>query len=161
MHGILKVVRGTLSISHYDKIPQLSLSQQRLIPSTLRNRLDLIERGIFVPVSTISTDATVTSTSSPIILSPYDGNYHKLCNESDDPAAFVDILSPPYNHKGFELSMDGDSVVRECEYFKEVTFHSNNAEEDDHTIIKWLKMIHAPPDFTCDSEPYLGPTIEP
>jgi len=160
MHGILKVVHGALSISCYDKIPHLNLNQQRLIPSTLQNRLDLIERGFFVPVSSNFTDSIVTATSSPKILSPVKENFHKICNESDEPAAFVDILSPPYNHKGFELSMEGDSVVRECEYFKEVTFNSNNTEEDDPTI-KWLKMINTPSDFTCDSEPYLGPTIEP
>ena len=160
MHGILKVVHGTLSMSCYDKIPQLSLSQQKLIPSTLQNRTDLIERGVFVPVSSIFSDSIVTSTSSPKILSPDNGNFHKICNKSDNPAAFVDILAPPYNHKGFELSMDGDSVVRECEYFKEVTFHSNNTAEDDPHI-KWLKMINTPSDFTCDSESYLGPTIEP
>ena len=159
MHGILKVVHGTLSMSCYDKISQLSVSQQRLIPSSLRNRLDLIERGYFVPVRSIFSDSTLTSTSSPTVLSPDNGNFHQICNESDDPAAFVDILSPPYNHKGLELSMDGDSVVRECEYFEEVNFHSKDAEEDDLTI-KWLKMIQTPSDFTCDSEPYLGPTIE-
>ena len=158
MHGILKVVHGTLSVSCYDKIPQLISSQKRLIPSALRKRLDLIEQGIFVPVSSISSDSTVTSTSSPTILSPDSGNFHKIYNENDEPAAFIDILSPPYNHKGIELA--GDSVVRECEYFKEVTFQSNDKEEDDQTI-QWLKMIHTPSDFTCESETYQGPTIEP
>jgi len=160
MHGILKVIHGTLSMSCYDKIPQLSLSQQRVIPSALRNRLDLIDRGFFVPVSTVFSGSSVTSTSSPTVLCPDNGNFHTICNESEDTAAFIDILSPPYNHKGFELSMEGDSVVRECEYFKEITFQSDPAEEIDQTI-KWLKMIPTPSDFTCDSERYLGPTIEP
>ena len=158
MHGILKVVQGTLTMSCYDKISRLSISE-RLIPSTLKSRADLIERGFVVPVRSIFSGAAVTPSSNPMVLSPLIGNFHEICNESDEPAAFVDILSPPYNHKGLELSEDGDAVVRECEYYKEVTFHSNDAEEDDKSI-KWLKLIHTPSEFSCDIETYQGPKIE-
>ena len=147
-------------MSCYDKICHLTPSQQRLIPTALKSRLDLIERGFIVPVKSIISGSNITPASNPVVLSPDSGNIHEIYNESDEPAAFVDILSPPYNHKGIEHSMHGDSVVRECEYFKKVTFPSGDAEEVDQTV-KWLKMIHTPSDFSCDSETYQGPIIEP
>ena len=159
MHGILKVVHGSLKVSSYDKISKLDTTQQKNIPGALRNRLELIERGYVVPVKHILPNASMSASSPPLLLRPNADNYHQIYNSSDEPAAFVDILSPPYNHKGSELAMEGDTEVRECEYFKQITFPSNVDEVLDKSIV-WLQVIPTPTDFNCDSEPYQGPRMQ-
>ena len=162
MHGLLKVVHGTLKISSFDKIPNFNVNDQNRIPIALQTRIDLIEKGYIVPVTQSSTsNSSITPNTAPLILGPTTDNFHRIYNSSEQPAAFIDILSPPYNHRGLELASEGDSVVRECEYFKEITFtstHEDNAAEND---IKWLQMIQTPTDFNCDTEPYQGPEIQP
>ena len=155
---MIKVVHGSLMLSCYDKLPLFSISpQNELIPKALMNRLDLIERGCVVPVKPRVSNTIITPSSPPNFLNPDTFNLHKIYNPNDEPAAFIDILSPPYNHKGFELSQEGDAEARECEYFKEITFPSGQHTNGN---IQWLQMIQTPADFTCDSEQYQGPDIQ-
>ena len=158
MHGILKIVHGTLNLSCYNKIPPPDMNQHH-IPDALKRRIDLIERGYVVPTQPMLSNVSMSSTSYPLILSPEKDNYHEICNYSNQPAAFLDILSPPYNH-GEELDLDGagDLEKRECQYFKEIHFQ---LETETEKKIAWLQMIQTPSDFHCDTEPYRGPTIDP
>merc|ERR1712156_1088048 len=123
MHGILKVVHGTLKISSFDKLPHFDINDQSNIPNSLQSRFDQIEKGFIIPATESSTlNSSITPHTPPLILGPTTDNFHRIYNSSDQPAAFVDILSPPYNHRGMELAEEGDCQVRECEYFKEINF---------------------------------------
>ena len=157
MHGILKVVHGSFTVSCYNKVPHFDANQHQHIPEALRNRTGLLERGFVVPVVPMMSKSIMNTSSSPLILSPDKDNYHELYNTSDQPAAFVDILSPPYNHKGSELATAGDLEARECEYFKVVNFPDIPANHEVDKSIAWLQMIQPPTDYNCDTEPYLGP----
>ena len=156
MYGILKVIHGTLTVACYNKIPHVDLTKHQPIPEALRNHPSLIERGHVVPVLPIAPKSSMNASSSPLIVSPDKDNYHELYNGSDQPVAFVDILSPPYNHRGCELEPEGDSEVRECEYFKVVRLPSSDGGDKN---ITWLQRIKPPVDYHCDTEPYLGPNI--
>ena len=161
MHGILKVVHGTLKVSSFDRIPHFDVNDQTHIPKSLQSRLDLIEKGFIVPVTESNTsNASITPQMPPLILGPTTDNFHRIYNASDQPAAFVDILSPPYNHRGLELAKEGDSQVRECEYFKEIIFTTASENHLASNNLKWLQMIQTPADFNCDTEPYQGPQIQ-
>ena len=112
MHGILKVVHGTLKISSFDKLPNFDVSDQSKIPNSLQSRFDLIEKGFIIPATESSTlNSSITTHTAPLILGPTTDNFHRIYNSSDQPAAFVDILSPPYNHRGLELAEEGDCQV--------------------------------------------------
>ena len=161
MHGILKVVHGTLKVSSFDRIPHFDVNDHTHIPKSLQSRLDLIEKGFIVPVTESNTsNSTITPQMPPLILGPTTDNFHRIYNASDQPAAFVDILSPPYNHRGLELAKEGDSQVRECEYFKEINFTATSENHLASNNLKWLQMIQTPADFNCDTEPYQGPHIQ-
>jgi len=161
MHGILKVVHGTLKISSFDKLPNFDLSDQSKIPNSLQSRFDLIEKGFIIPATESSTlNSSITTLTAPLILGPTTDNFHRIYNSSDQPAAFVDILSPPYNHRGLELAEEGDCQVRECEYFKEINLTATGEQHSVSNSIKWLQMIQTPPDFNCDTEPYQGPQFQ-
>merc|ERR1719436_1347682 len=71
MHGMIKVVHGSLMLSCYDKLPLFSISpQNELIPKALMNRLDLIERGCVVPVKPRVSNTIITPSSTPNFLNP-------------------------------------------------------------------------------------------
>lgn len=75
------------------------------------------------------------------MLCPVEGNIHEV-DTIDGPAAFVDILAPPY-----KSDIPGIGK-RYCRYFKEV-----NKSKD---IIK-LGIISDPIDYWSDIAPYTGP----
>ena len=110
-----------------------------------------------MPTFPILSNASMNANSCALILSPDRANYHEILNVSDQPAAFLDILSPPYNHvEEPELIATGDLEKRECRFFK--TINLPTPPEMDKKIT-WLKMIQAPSDYYCDTEPYRGPII--
>ena len=161
MNGILKVVHGSLNVTAYDKIVDFDVKrEQNNIPKRLREtRMDWINRGFIIPVKHVFSNTPLSPSSNPLILNPESGNYHKIYNPGDEPAAFLDILSPPYNHKGSELALEGDSEPRECEYYKELRLPLEDHDGGDKNIC-WLQMIPTPADFICDSERYQGPALE-
>jgi len=82
----------------------------------------------------------VGETDDPCVLCPVEGNIHQV-DTIDGPAAFVDILAPPYKTDIPEVGN------RCCRYFKEV-----NISKD----IK-LAIISNPRDYWSDTAPYTGP----
>lgn len=78
----------------------------------------------------------------------------------EGPAAFLDILAPPYNPD------DG----RDCHYYKllqtvaerETDVKSNEeqqGEEKEKEEESWLLEVPQPEDFWCGGEPYPGPAV--
>lgn len=79
------------------------------------------------------------------LLSPDERNLHQI-TAINGPAAFVDILSPPYNGRD-----------RECHYYSIV---ATVFDQQLNKNITWLlENIEPPDDFWCDSSPYNGPKI--
>ena len=104
-------------------------------------------------------------------------NFHEILTVGDKPAAFFDILAPPYHTETEE------DEIRECYFFSELNVGSNNNNIHSDSPIMWLRRIKCPNDYVshtnllyfteylvldfhftflfqdCDSEPYLGPAI--
>lgn len=74
---------------------------------------------------------------------PIEGNIHQV-DIVDGPAAFIDILAPPYR-------TDIPNVgKRYCRYFKEVNVSGN---------IK-LVVVPDPKDYWSDTATYMGPPLK-
>lgn len=74
------------------------------------------------------------------MLCPVEGNIHQV-DTIDGPAAFVDILAPPYKTDIPEVGN------RCCRYFKEVNISKDTK----------LAIISNPRDYWSDTAPYTGP----
>ncbi|XP_037547486.1 2-aminoethanethiol dioxygenase [Nematolebias whitei] len=95
--------------------------------------------------------------SGPCLLTPARDNLHQI-DAVDGPAAFLDILAPPYNPD------DG----RDCHYYKVLQrvaaegtgTASNQEEQKEKENEAWLLEIPQPEDFWCGGEPYAGPAVD-
>lgn len=161
MTGIIKVVIGQLSISCFNKISDLSFIESEMhkkvlmsngISSSLKT---LVNGGTIIPSQCTQQNKTISSLSSPLVLMPNIDNYHEISNNSGQPAAFVDILAPPYNENGIELSKYGDSETRNCDFYEEIDMSSTI-----NTDLVWLQNITDSVHYNCTIEPYLGPKID-
>lgn len=105
--------------------------------------------------------AEYSENSGPCLLTPVQDNLHQI-DAMDGPAAFLDILAPPYDPD------DG----RDCHYYKvlqpaaqgEGTDGKSNEqqqveEKEKDEEVKWLLEVPQPEDFWCVGEPYPGPTV--
>ena len=70
MHGILKVVHGTVEVAFYNRV---EIDTPSDLPEPLRNRPDLLERDIVVPTSN-PVKVTVGTNSDPLLLYPNKGS---------------------------------------------------------------------------------------
>lgn len=127
MHGIIKIVSGSVKIQSYTRI---NPGDSEIL---VKNET----------VQEISARDVVTS-----ILTPDDCNYHEI-TAIDEPAAFFDILSPPYDQYD---SQDRNENKRQCH------FYSKSVIDNEKQILK-LQMIPAPAHYICDSVHYQVPDI--
>lgn len=109
--------------------------------------------------SVLRSVAEYSENSGPCLLTPVRDNLHQI-DAVEGPAAFLDILAPPYNPD------DG----RDCHYYKVLqtaaeggTDGKSNEEEQGEDKDKeeeaWLLEIPQPEDFWCGGEPYPGPAV--
>ena len=93
----------------------------------------------------------VTKNDPACILTPWDKNLHEIsCIEG--PAAFLDILSPPYH---VDVYGQGE---RPCTYFR--TISSNPTAEAERKSDKvQLVVTDTPPEFYSRSLKYMGPRL--
>ena len=142
MHGILKVMYGQIRIrsySHVDRngqnppaVPKFAgISSQ---PST----------ESLTPTE-LASEGVHDSESGAILLTPEIGNIHAI-EAVDGPAAFLDVLSPPY-----------DPPDRDCQYYHELPV--NDGASAQSRDIRWLLHIPQPSEFHCELENYPGPNI--
>ena len=117
----------------------------------------------------VSSVTSVTPDSCPCLLSPSESNIHKI-ESVGGPAAFLDILAPPYNIDP-DPYMD-DQEERDCHYFRvlsEPVAEVGNLFAIDQNLLNvmiqdspghhWLMMCDPPASFYCDTEQYSGPSI--
>lgn len=92
------------------------------------------------------------SNSSACVLAPSEKNLHEIsCVEG--PAAFLDILSPPYDVDEFGRG------PRPCTFFKAVK-SKFSAESVDVIEEVQLSVVESPPNFYSSSLEYIGPPLE-
>lgn len=146
MHGMLKVLYGTVRISGFDKMepqPAAAGHDGSLLRAVLRST------------------GEYSDSSPPCLLSPHRDNLHQI-SAVDGPAAFLDILAPPYDPD------DG----RDCHYYKllpptqapspaspEQTAAGGAEASGVDPREVWLLEIPQPDDFWCGGEPYPGPMV--
>lgn len=118
MCGILKVISGKLKVHCYTRI-QTDAEDEIIVRAEEPKILDELSEA-----SIITNDC----------------NFHEL-TALDGPAAFFDILSPPYSDMH-----DSTDEARHCSFFKKVMVDNSNK----NAIIK-LVSIPCPEHYYCDS----------
>lgn len=137
MYGILKVISGTVSIQSYSVVPR-----DRLSP-----RVSSETKCVYAEKLP---EVTVNQSDSSCTLTPNERNLHEI-RSVDGPAAFLDILAPPYESE----KSDANLTDRSCHYFVEKPWTNGDCDEN----IKRLCVIPSPPEFWSDSAPYNGPEL--
>lgn len=150
MHGIIKCLKGTLKITSFTK----KEDQRGTVPDRIKRSPHFVEKirygELFQAEQGEMTHLTAESNSC--VLGPHKSNIHRV-ESVGGPAAFLDILAPPYNID--PPSYAEDKQERDCHYFRELS--ESNPENPN---IKWLIMSDPPASFFCDTEPYMGPRIK-
>lgn len=127
MYGFLKCIAGRIKIQSYTRI----------------NFGDSSE--IFV---TKDEPKILDSKSAVSFLDENKSNYHEITALEGSPAAFFDILSPPYSD-----FKDDETSSRHCHFYRKLMVE-NNLEE---MVIK-LERIECPETYYCDSVAFDSPS---
>jgi cysteamine dioxygenase len=144
MYGILKVIAGTLKIQSYTlvsnntDIDSSSHGGKRLFPYARKKSQTLC--AMKMP------EVIVSENNVACFLTPTERNLHEIYSIGAS-AAFLDILSPPYDSSEF-----GE---RSCHYFKEL----NNETPGPVTNKARLIRIPSPAEYWNDVAVYEGPAI--
>ncbi|KOB77898.1 putative 2-aminoethanethiol dioxygenase [Operophtera brumata] len=147
MHGMLKVISGEVNIRSYSEYPLNEAISEIDFATRARFEAARIARGIHKKrrlFAKISSDRICKANSSCCVLTPTISNFHEI-EALDEPAAFFDILSPPYD------SLIEDIGPRKCGYYFVCNEISTNVVE--------LEEMEVPKCFYCDQQPYLGPVL--
>lgn len=88
------------------------------------------------------------------VLTPHDHNLHEIsCMKG--PAAFLDILSPPY-----DVDADGrERSLRPCTFFRQIGEEKTNDGPEDTPVKVRLMAGYQPPVFYSTNLKYLGPPL--
>lgn len=122
MRGLLKVLSGRLKIQSFSRLPGTS---DILVTQEEPQILDKFSK------------------TSTLDESMY--NYHEISAFDDEPAAFFDVLSPPYSST--------DEGSRHCHFYKKLFMVDSTSEKK---IIK-LERIECPDHYYCDNVLYDKP----
>ncbi|XP_049646579.1 2-aminoethanethiol dioxygenase [Suncus etruscus] len=164
MHGMLKVLYGTVRISCLDVLdgdregrpqprePRAPPPEQAFEPPLRPQERQALRAGV------LRSRAEYTAASGPCVLTPQQDNLHQI-DAVDGPAAFLDILAPPY---------DPDEG-RDCHYYRvlEAAARPQGAPADPQGSSGslprdvWLLETPQAEDFWCEGEPYPGPKVSP
>ncbi|KAG8230779.1 hypothetical protein J437_LFUL011342 [Ladona fulva] len=158
MNGILKVILGSVRVQSYTILPD---DLQDRIPDCIKKGVGESGEKIFsrslkkqtIVIAEKLQEAVISSNSGACVLSPSEKNLHDI-RSVDGPAAFLDVLAPPYN------SDNPNDEARECHYYTEapkITSVSEEAKGDGNQV--WLLQIPSPSEFKCDTATYRGPVI--
>ncbi|XP_062859548.1 2-aminoethanethiol (cysteamine) dioxygenase a [Trichomycterus rosablanca] len=136
MNGMLKVLYGKVRIRCFDK-SEPGPDSQAPVP----------EEKESVRLAVLRACGEFTEHSAPCVLSPHRDNLHQI-DALDGPAAFLDILAPPY---------DPDHG-RDCHYYRVLRTDTQNGDDTKKETV-WLLEIPQPEEFWCGGEPYRGPRV--
>ncbi|XP_062489988.1 2-aminoethanethiol dioxygenase [Pezoporus occidentalis] len=139
MNGMLKVLYGTLRIACLDTLPPAAAA-----PPPPAAAAGPCHRALY------RSRQHYTPASPPCLLSPHTDNLHQI-DAVDGPAAFLDILAPPYDPQH----------GRDCHYYRllEGPLPQAGAEPPGLPREVWLMETPQASDFWCGGEPYPGPRV--
>lgn len=149
MDGLVKVIYGSIDVRSFSRVDDGTVRDQ-----LARVREELGEEDDDVVVAReLSRGLTVDTSSDVVALSADEGNFHEI-RATDGPAAFLDILAPPY---------DGP---RGCSYYRaEALRRPADGEEGPspapESDLVCLIKIPLPDDYWSDSQTYEGPAVDP
>lgn len=126
MCGVLKVISGKLKIESYTRIPSNKPGE------------------IIVKAENVK---IINESSEAAVLGPDCGNYHELTALDGRPAAFYDILSPPYSEQN-----DTSEDARHCSFYRKIMVDNSGS----NPILRLIK-IACPDHYFCDSYSYEQP----
>lgn len=145
MYGLIKVIMGKVKITSYSlNTPKILEVEKRTSRNEPLSNMPYSATNVLT-AELVSTEIVDTN-SLPCVLEPNHKNLHKI-ESVDGPAAFLDILAPPY----MTLMSDGSS--RLCSYYATLSQIA--------TDIFRLHQIGSPSSYWCDMFPYTGPHINP
>lgn len=143
-HGLLRVLSGTARIQSY------TLEHPLLNTPHI---LSVIEES----------PTEYSSKSGCSVLTPTTRNVHEITATGNSPAAFFDILSPPYES---QISLHGP---KKCSFYRKIPFKPSNDLEnltshsadddasDKSKQIAYLQQIRVPNHYYCDNIYYNPP----
>ncbi|KAM4871811.1 2-aminoethanethiol dioxygenase-like [Thomomys bottae] len=147
MHGLLRVLYGTVRVCCLDKL-EPGGAWGPGAPGNLE--------GAPPRPGVLRSTAEYTEASAPCVLSPSRDNLHQILAVRG-PAAFLDILAPPYD----------PTQGRECRYYRvleRLPLGAAEAQEGsthDPPQAVWLQETPRADDFWGEEEPYPGPKVLP
>lgn len=149
MNGMLKVLYGKIRIRCFDKLdgpPEPESDPEPEVPGSVLAGAGSETAQKFL--AALRSSGEFTQQSAPCVLSPRMDNLHQI-DALDGPAAFLDILAPPYDPD------DG----RDCHYYRVLRTASKNGDDEKDEETAWLLEIPQPEEFWCGGEPYPGPKV--
>uniref|UniRef100_A0A1E1W058 2-aminoethanethiol dioxygenase n=1 Tax=Pectinophora gossypiella TaxID=13191 RepID=A0A1E1W058_PECGO len=147
MHGLLKVISGAVKIRSFSESPVKGPKGVTDFVTRAKQEAARLAQGVHKRrrlFAEISNNKVCSAESQTCVLTPTISNYHEI-QALDMPAAFFDILSPPY-----DTLIEGIGP-RRCRYYHVVNEISTNVVE--------LQETDVPECFYCDQAPYLGPIL--
>lgn len=150
MFGILKCLVGKLKITSMTR----KEGSPGILPDKIRKSPQMLQKmrygGLFIAEQASQVYLTPEAEGCALV-EPKCNNIHRV-ESVGGPAAFLDILAPPYNIDPSGNSFDKQE--RDCHYFREVAEAPGPPGGPPR---KWLLMSDPPESFFCDTEPYRGP----
>ncbi|XP_032523536.1 2-aminoethanethiol dioxygenase [Danaus plexippus] len=147
MYGLLKVISGAVRIRSFTEYPVTESINAIDFAIRVKHEAARLTQGIHKRrrfFAKISQDNVCHENSDTCVLTPTISNYHEI-EALNMPAAFFDILSPPYDTLIEEVG------PRRCRYYYVANEISTNVVE--------LQETSVPECFYCDQAPYLGPVL--
>lgn len=141
MYGFIKVIFGRIRVRSYSEIKDNASAKT----------VGISDKRRIVKVEMLE-EFEASQNSPAAMLTPKEGNFHSITSIGG-PAAFLDLLSPPYDYR---------TGQRICRYYSEmepseVIPHGDGDKLS--TSYRFLIEIDEPDDFQCDSFEYRGPKL--
>jgi len=151
MHGIIKCLSGRLKITSYTKLPVTSLPTN--LPDRMQESTKIQEKlrcGELFLAEKLDPAGYISPDDPCCVLKPDKANIHQI-ESVGGPAAFLDILAPPYNIDPPPGA--ADTQERDCHYFRVLS------DSGPAPALRWLLLSPPPASFYCDTETYRGPDL--
>ena len=163
MFGVIKCLSGRFDLASYTALTPDEWRAAGTPDLILQKKRKLFQRGMVFPTRK-EVRRGVTPAADCSALTPDSRNYHEV-TAVGGPAAFIDILAPPYSKDDEDAVGQGggedEEERRECDFFKEIlTVPGSPTGGNLVKEVSWLQWIPAPRDYFCDSEEYRGPLLE-
>lgn len=124
--GLLKVIAGQVRIQSYTKLDSNGDG------ATLQK----VKIGQQIEVK-VEEPVLLNANCAAVILTPSERNFHEISTVGENPSAFFDILSPPYED-------EHPDSVRKCSFYRRIC----NGQQ------MLLEKIPAPHSYYCDALEY-------